>query len=131
MFPAKAMIRSGFPCLCSSATQFLALVKESCGTLLIRTWACVHVRLLPCIIFPLLFFFSKERGEEGDCIRMDTYRTGDIIYDDCSCSTTIVHRSQTMVPLLACCVPDLKLYCCILHANSLRQKCCPNCRFLQ
>ena len=48
---------------------------------------------------------------------------GHVVHDDGSLGAAVVHGSQAMIPLLSCCVPDLKLYRDILKSNLLRQKC--------
>ncbi len=51
------------------------------------------------------------------------YRLGDVKDDDGGLSTAVVHRSQAVVSLLSCCVPDLKLHCGVIQTHRLSQEC--------
>lgn len=44
---------------------------------------------------------------------------GDIVDHDGSLCPPVVHGGQTVVSLLACCVPDLKLHRCVVQADRL------------
>ena len=55
---------------------------------------------------------------------------GDIIDDDGGLSSSVVHRGQTVVPLLARGVPDLELDRRVIKTNCLGQKCCSDSRLI-
>ena len=53
---------------------------------------------------------------------------GDIIDDDGGLGSSVVHGGQTVIPLLARSVPDLKLDRRVIKTNCLGQKCCSDSR---
>ena len=50
------------------------------------------------------------------------YHASDIIDDNGCLSSSVVHWGQTVVAFLACCVPDLKLDCCVIKIHCLSQE---------
>lgn len=50
------------------------------------------------------------------------YRLGDVKDNDGSLSATVVHGGQTVVSLLSCRVPDLKLHCGLIETHRLSQE---------
>lgn len=59
-----------------------------------------------------------------------TNRVSDVVHNYGSCSTSIIHWSQAVVPLLASSVPYLKFHGLIIDSHCLGEKCGPNCRLL-
>ena len=51
-----------------------------------------------------------------------TNNVSDIVDDNGCLSSTVVHWGQTVVALLACRVPDLKLDCCVIEIHRLSQE---------
>lgn len=51
-----------------------------------------------------------------------THLIGDVINYNGSLGTSVVHGGQTVVALLSGCVPNLKLYRCVIQAHRLRKE---------
>ena len=51
-----------------------------------------------------------------------THHVSDVIDDNGGLCSSVVHGSQTVVSLLSCCVPDLKLDCRIIQVDRLSQE---------
>lgn len=51
------------------------------------------------------------------------YRCRDVEDDNGDLGTPVVHRSEAVVSLLSCCVPDLELHRCIVQTNRLSEEC--------
>lgn len=52
-----------------------------------------------------------------------SYCVSDVVHYNCSLGSSVVHWGQTVVSLLSGCVPDFKLYCCIIQADCLCEEC--------
>lgn len=68
-------------------------------------WACyitAEVAVYPLVNHSNVFKISK----------LNTYNAWNVIDNNCCCCATVVHRSQTMIPFLSCCVPYIKLHSC-------------------
>ncbi|RUS78523.1 hypothetical protein EGW08_013701, partial [Elysia chlorotica] len=51
--------------------------------------------------------------------KCSTHRICDVVDDYCCLGPPVVHRCETVVPLLAGCVPNLKLYCRVVKTHCL------------
>lgn len=103
LFPASAMMMFSFACRCSSFTHDFALSKDD----------------LPHVNSCSLPSYVDE-----------TYCLSDIIDDHCAIGVSVVHRGQRLISLLACCVPYLELYGCVLVKRyGLCEESGADCRF--
>lgn len=89
LLPDRAMTILGLACLCSSLTQFLARANDSCEQGTARFVARTE-RLL-------------TKVTAG-------YLVCDVVDHDGRLRSSVIHRRQTVVALLTCCVPDFKLH---------------------
>jgi len=65
----------------------------------------------------------RQSPENCKMVVVVPYLVCNVVHDNCSLGATVVHRCQTVVPLLACGVPDLKLNNSVVETNCLRQEC--------
>lgn len=79
----------GLACLCSSLTQFFARANDSCEQKMRR------------------FVPRTKRPLSGVRPR---YLVCDVVDHDGRLRSSVIHRRQTVVALLTCCVPDFKLH---------------------
>lgn len=89
LLPDRAMTILGLACLCSSLTQFFARANDSCGR---------ETRRFVPGIKRLLTNVTPR------------YLVCDVVDHDGRLRSSVIHRRQTVVALLTCCVPDFKLH---------------------
>lgn len=89
LLPDRAMTILGLACLCSSLTQFFARANDSCEQ--------KRRRFVPRI--KRLLSAVRPR-----------YLVCDVVDHDGRLRSSVIHRRQTVVALLTCCVPDFKLH---------------------
>lgn len=89
LLPDRAMTILGLACLCSSLTQFFARANDSCEQKTTR-------------------FVSRIKRLLSDVT--PRYLVCDVVDHDGRLRSSVIHRRQTVVALLTCCVPDFKLH---------------------
>jgi len=67
---------------------------------------------------------GKKRGGayHNRTLSLSPYRCRDVEDDNGNLGTPVVHRSEAVVPLLSCRVPDLELHRCIVQTNCLSEE---------
>lgn len=93
--------------LCFQPEQLQCLDFLAAGALLPSLWL---FQMNPTVV-------RKEATKENY-----SYRAGNVVYNDCCLSSTIIHGGQTVVSFLTSCVPYFKLYSSVVQADSLREK---------